>query len=502
MSKSGLLLGIDLGSSSIKVSVVDPETGKRAAQGTSPKEELEMQAAQPGWAEQDPEVWIAHIKRAVKEAGDALDGGLDSIAAVGISYQMHGLVLIDKDGKVIRPSIIWCDGRAVPYGEKAFKDLGPNRCLKNLLNSPGNFTAAKLAWVKENEPDNYRRIHKMMLPGDYAAFRLTGEAVMTPSGLSEGIMWNFREGKPAEFLLDYYGFDGSLIPEIHPVFSVQGEITRAAAEEFGLPRGIPVSYRAGDQPNNAFSLNVLDPGELAATAGTSGVVYGIIDKPAYDEKSRVNSFVHVNHSEENPRYGVLLCLNGTGILNRWLKINCGGNGETYEKINELAARVPIGAEGLTVLPYGNGAERTLENRDPGSSIHGLNFNVHKRGHLYRAGQEGIVYALAYGLEIMRDMGLSIDTVKAGYGNMFLSPVFCEAFSSVSGCRVHLFTTDGAEGAARGAGLGAGIFSHREEAFRGLTEREVIEPAGEKAGDYEAAYLRWKSILNREMEGTL
>jgi xylulokinase len=479
---------------------LDPASGKKKAQGVSPKRELDIQAPNPGWAEQDPEIWITHIKNALNEVKDQLGDGLSSVTAIGISYQMHGLVLIDASGKVIRPSIIWCDGRAVPYGNRAFSDLGKEFCLPALLNSPGNFTAAKLAWVKENEPDNFKKIHKIMLPGDYAAFRLTGEPVITPSGLSEGILWNFKENSTAQALMDYFGFQDSLLPRIRPVFSEQGTVTQSAADEFGLPRGIPVAYRAGDQPNNAFSLNVMNPGELAATAGTSGVVYGIIDTPSYDQKSRVNTFVHVNHTPDNPRYGVLLCLNGTGILNRWIKTNCSGDSIDYGDINNAAAEAPVGSDGLVILPYGNGAERTLENQDPGASVHGLNFNVHNRKHLYRASQEGIVFALAYGIEIMQGMGLTVDTVKAGYANMFLSPLFSEAFSSVSGAIIRLYSTDGSEGAARGAGIGAKVFSGREEAFKGLEEREVIEPSETKAGLYREAYGRWKSVLNRQLNG--
>lgn len=494
------LLGLDIGSSSIKASLVESETGALVASATSPETELAMDAPQAGWAEQHPSLWWEHIKKAIAMIGSSSADGLKRLGAIGISYQMHGLVIVDESGEVLRPSIIWCDSRAVPYGEKAFKELGEKTSLSRLLNSPGNFTASKLAWVKDNEPEIFGKVSKMMLPGDYIAYLLTGELTTTPSGLSEGIMWDAQNEAPAEFLFDYFGFEKEFIPKIVPTFSTQGQVTSHAAEELGIPKGVPVAYRAGDQPNNAFSLFVLHPGELAATAGTSGVVYGIVDKPTYDEKSRVNTFVHVNHTKEENRYGVLLCLNGTGILNRWLKQMMidpnSGKPLSYEEMNRLADDVPIGAEGITVLPFGNGAERILENANPGASVHGLNFNIHTQAHLVRAGQEGIVFALNYGLEIMRNMGLSIETVKAGFANMFLSPLFQNCFATVTNTSVHLYNTDGSLGAARGAGIGAGIYAGAEEAFAGLESRKIIEPDSSIASRYEDAYGAWRRKLEQ------
>jgi xylulokinase len=492
------LLGFDIGSSSVKACLLDAETGRPAASASSPRTELAIQASRPGWAEQDPAVWWEHVRLSLAEIRAAAPGQVAAVAAIGISYQMHGLVLIDKAGKVLRPSIIWCDSRAVPFGEAAFKALGSEVCLGRLLNSPGNFTAAKLAWVKQEEPGIYKRVWKMLLPGDWIAFRMTGRAATTPSGLSEGILWDTREEGPARFLLEHFGFDEALLPELVPTFAEQGRLGAAAAAELGLPAGIPVAYRAGDQPNNAFSLNVLEPGELAATAGTSGVVYGIVDRPVHDPASRVNTFVHVNHAADKKRYGVLLCLNGAGSLNRWLRDLAGEL--SYSDMNGLAAAVPPGAAGLFILPYGNGAERTLGNRDPGASLTGLNFNIHGRGHAFRAAQEGIVFAMQHGLEIMKGMGLRIETVKAGRANMFLSPLFAQVFATVTGARVELFETDGSEGAARGAGLGAGLFKDAREAFRGLEVRQSVEPESRLASAYADLYGGWKQRLAAVLAG--
>ena len=489
-----MLLGFDIGSSSIKASLLQPDTGELIASATYPKQEMAITSKKRGWAEQEPEAWWGNVKNATSEVLAKSRVSKDSIKAIGISYQMHGLVLVDKDQKALRPSIIWCDSRAVEIGNKAFEDLGEDYCLSNLLNSPGNFTASKLKWVKDNEPEVYDQIHKAMLPGDFIAMKMTGEINTTISGLSEGIFWNFKEKKIADRLLKYYGFSDDLLPDIKPTFSIQGQLTEKAAREMGLAPGTKVTYRAGDQPNNAFSLNVLNAGEIAATAGTSGVVYGIIEAPAYDQKSRVNTFVHVNHSPKAEKYGVLLCVNGTGILNSWLRKNLGMGKLDYEEMNDVAAHAPIGADGLVFLPFGNGAERILQNDDLKASVHGLNFNRHNQSHLMRAAQEGIVFALNYGFNIMKDMGMELKTVRAGHANMFLSPVFAEAFSNITGATVELYNTDGAQGAARGAGVGAGVFANFKEAFTGLKTIKTIEPNLSLIGAYDDAYSQWLNYL--------
>jgi len=493
-----LLLGYDIGSSSIKATLMDSVSGKILASATSPDKELDIVAEQIGWAEQHPSTWWEHVKAATAKIKAQAEFDTGDVKAVGISYQMHGLVVVDRNKEVLRPSIIWCDSRAVQIGEKAAKDIGEEKCLKRLFNLPGNFTASKLRWVKENEPDIYSKIHKIMLPGDYIAMLMTGQIKTTPSGLSEGIMWDFENDELADFVLDNYGISGELIAETVPTFSIQGEMSKTAAEELGLAAGTVVSYRGGDQPNNALSLGVLKPGEIAVTAGTSGVVYGVSDKKKYDRLSRVNVFVHVNHSAKDPRYGVLLCLNGTGILNSWLKHNFMAEGLDYPQMNELAAQAPVGSDGLVILPYGNGAERTLENRNIGALVHGWNFNVHKKAHFLRAAQEGIVFALNYGLGIMRDMGIELKTVKAGNANMFLSPLFAEAFATVTGASVQLYNTDGSQGAARGAGIGAGIYKGPDDAFVGLEPVKTIEPNKKLTSAYNQAYEQWENVLKQQL----
>ena len=491
------LIGYDVGSSSVKASLLEAESGKVVADATSPSKEMEIIALQPGWAEQAPQIWWNNLKIATQKILAESNINPTDIKAIGISYQMHGLVLVDNQSQVLRPAIIWCDSRAVEIGNKAFAEIGQQNCLEYLLNSPGNFTASKLKWVKDNEPNIYKKVHKIMLPGDYIAMKLTDKIITTPSGLSEGIMWDFKKKHIADMVLDYYNIDKDLIPEVLPTFSFQGELTKPAASELGLRAGTKVTYRGGDQPNNALSLNVLNPGEIAATAGTSGVVYGIGDKPNYDSKSRVNTFAHVNYTQDNPRLGVLLCVNGTGILNSWLKRNI-ANDLDYSEMNELAAKVPLGSEALSILPFGNGSERTLGNRDIGAIVQGLKFNTHSKAHLLRAGQEGVVFALNYGIEIMRDMGIKVDTVRAGNTNMFLSPLFGEAFANVTGAAVELYNTDGSVGAARGAGIGVGIYKDYKESFENLKCIKTIEPNKKLSENYKQAYGRWVNILKTQI----
>ncbi len=493
------LLGYDIGSSSVKACIVEAETGKCVASTFFPKSEAPIISKQSGWAEQNPEDWWQYLKSATAEVLATSHIDSTDIRAIGISYQMHGLVCVDSDQQVVRPAIIWCDSRAVPYGEKAFRELGEEFCLEHMLNSPGNFTAMKLAWVKEHEPENYARIHKFMLPGDYIAMRLSGNICTTASGLSEGILWDFKNDGIATDLLNHFGIDSSLVADIMPTFAEQGRVSAAAARELGLHEGTPITYRAGDQPNNALSLNVFEPGEIASTAGTSGVVYGVNGNVDYDKKSRVNTFAHVNHTARNPRTGVLLCINGTGILNSWTKRNFMANGISYAQMNDLAAQSPIGSCGISILPFGNGAERVLENRETGCSIHGINFNNHSIANVARAVQEGIVFSFKYGIEIMEQMGMDVKKIHAGNANMFLSPIFRNTLAGVTGATIELFDTDGSVGAAKGAGIGVGIYRDNKEAFASLERLEIIEPDADNASKYAEAYSLWKNRLEKEIQ---
>jgi len=492
-----LLLGIDIGTSSVKASVVDPATQKVVASAQYPDTESPIIAVKPGWAEQSPEMWWENVQHAINLCQLNNDYDQKDIGAIGIAYQMHGLVLVDKEQRVLRNSIIWCDSRAVEIGEQAFESIGSEKCLTHLLNSPGNFTAAKLAWVKQNEPDIYERTDKIMLPGDFISMRLTGEITTSISALSEGIFYDFLNNRLSDDVIDYFGFQKSLFPPVKDVFSVHGTLVPAIAEKLGLKANIPVAYKAGDQPNNALSLNVLNPGEVAATAGTSGVIYGVSDQLAYDLQSRVNTFAHVNYTEQQKRLGVLLCINGTGSLNRWMK-SLFGSTLSYRQMNDEAAKAPAGSDGLRILPFGNGAERMLNNKQVGVHLHHIDLNLHTRSHLFRAGQEGIAFAFRYGLDIMRENGINPTIIRAGKANLFLSDLFAETFVNITGVPVQLFKNDGSAGAALGAGIGAQIFSSPAEAFEHFHPIQIIEPQNQQL---EPAYQEWKALLEIQIKQT-
>jgi xylulokinase len=348
--------------------------------------------------------WWEHVQQAIARVHATKRYDPADIAAIGIAYQMHGLVLVDKDQRVLRDSIIWCDSRAVPYGDRAFATIGEQRSLERLLNSPGNFTAAKLAWVKEQEPAIYEKIDKVMLPGDFIALRLTGEATTHISALSEGIFWDFaRPMRCRKMSFQTFGFDKKLIPEIRPLFSAHGGVKADVAAALQLTKGIPVTYKAGDQPNNALSLNVLEPGEVAATAGTSGVIYGVSDRLTYDPGSRVNSFAHVNYTggEGGRRIthtpgvtqagsGCCLCINGTGIMNRWIRDLVGGHGTSMglqpaECGGDADRSGECGVDGIAVWQWGRA---DLLQSIIGAQLLDIDLNVHGRRICTGRGRKG------------------------------------------------------------------------------------------------------------------
>jgi xylulokinase len=490
-------LGFDIGSSSIKAALFDVDSGKELGHSTFPKDEMEILSPFPGWAEQEPEKWWEAVKSATKEllVNTRINPG--NVKAIGLSYQMHGLVLVDKDQKVLRPSIIWCDSRAVQIGNRSFEEIGKDKCLTCLLNSPGNFTASKFKWVKDNEPRIFKKIDKFMLPGDFVALKLSGESTTTSTGLSEGILWNFAEDKPADFLMTHYGIDESFIPRIVPTFGEQCLLSKKASEELGLKEGTPITYRAGDQPNNAFSLNVLRPNEIASTAGTSGVIYGISDEVKFDPEGRVNTFIHVNHTTESKRLGILLCVNGTGISYNWIRKILFNSSITYDELNNLAEQVSTGSAGLVFLPFGNGAERLLYNRELGASFEGINFIVHNRNHIVRAVIEGVAFSFYYGIKILNELAVNPKVIRAGMANMYLNSTFRNIIASLSEAEIQLYNTDGALGAARAAAYGAGFYSTFDEAFKDLECLTTVQPDLKNLPEYQEAYNKWETeLLNK------
>lgn len=484
-------IGYDIGSSSVKAALVDADTGKQIIVVNEPETEMEIIAHQPNWAEQDPTLWWKHVcnatKRAIKESGI----NASKISAIGISYQMHGLVVVDKDLNPLRNAIIWCDSRAVEIGEKAFEEIGKNKCATRLLNSPANFTASKLKWVRDNEPDVYNKIYKYMLPGDFIAMQFTGELNTTKNGLSEGILWDFKNDELASFLLKYYGVNEDLTPTIVSNFTIQGLVTEKASTASGLPVGIPINYRAGDQPNNALSLNVFNHGEVAATGGTSGVVYAVTNNVQSKETSRINHFAHVNYTQKQPVLGKLLNINGAGIQYRWLKDNLGVN--SYDEMNKMASNISVGSNGLSLIPFGNGAERMFNNKTIGTHFCNLNLNKHTKAHLVRAALEGIAFSFAYGMQILKDDNTAINVIRAGNDNLFRSAIFSETVATLIGHEIEIYNTTGAIGAARAAGVYKGDFTAFKNNSSANDHVKTYKPLKNKI-PYVTAYEKWKNEL--------
>lgn len=492
-------LGLDIGSSSIKAALVEVKTGKSLGVVQEPEEEMGMLALKNGWAEQNPDDWWLHTCNAIAKLKKTYHVSRKEIKGIGISYQMHGLVLVDKEGVPLRKSIIWCDSRAVEIGETAFNELGREKCNKQFLNSPSNFTASKLKWVKENEPEIYQNAYKAMLPGDYVAFKFSKVINTTISGLSEGIFWNFEKDKIATTLLDYYGIDEDLIPDIVETFGVQSRVDEEGEIASGIASGTPILYRAGDQPNNALSLNVFNPGEVAATGGTSGVAYAITNSLSVKESSRVNNFAHVNYTKgAEPKIGKLLCINGAGIQYRWLLNNLAVS--SYEEMNKLASEIEVGADGVCLIPFGNGAERMLENRDVGMRLVNINLNNHNKAHICRAALEGIAFSFVYGIEILKSDGIKVNIIRAGNDNLFRSDIFAHTIATLISHEIEIYNTTGAIGAARASSLYKGDF---ESFGKQITEHDhvmTMMPLKDKA-PYEKAYQNWKKelalILNKK-----
>lgn len=492
-------IGYDIGSSSVKVALVDAESNKKIAVLSEPEGEMRIHAPQPDWAEQDPEMWWKHLCQATQRILSENKIDAQQIKAVGISYQMHGLVLLDRQKKLLRNSIIWCDSRAVAIGDQAADAIGVQKYGTHLLNAPGNFTASKLKWVKENEPEVYEQAAHYMLPGDYIAYKLTDEVATTKNGLSEGMLWDYKEKKVADWLLDHYGIATTLTPPLVENFENQGKTTQKAALATGLPVGIPIRYRAGDQPNNALSLNVLRPGEVAATGGTSGVLFAVTDRNTSQEFSRVNHFAHVNYTEEKPSIGTLLCINGAGIQYSWLKNLT--QSKDFNTMNLLAANVSVGSEGLVNLPFGNGSERMLNNRNLGTHFCNLNLNLHKHAHLFRAALEGIAFSFAYGMEIMKADGLDAQVIRAGNDNLFRSEIFSTTLATLIQHPISIYNTTGAVGAARAAGLEKGELDRMNEHVNQHDKVAEIEPK-KTVSIYQEAYQKWKNELEHQLNKEL
>ena len=483
-------LGLDIGTSFIKAALTECSSGNKVNLVSEPSSEQEIIVLKDGWAEQNPEIWWKNTCLAIKNLISLNNINPSLISGIGISYQMHGLVLLDSKGNSLRNSIIWCDDRAVDIGKQAFTELGQIKCINQLLNSPANFTASKLKWVKNNENELYNKIYKFMLPGDYIAYRLSGEMTTTKTGLSEAMLWDYKNNSVADFLLKHYEIDSSLIPEIVPTFGFQCKLNKKGSSECGLLEDIPIYYRAGDQPNNALSLNVLKPGEIATTAGTSGVVFAVTDNVKTNESERINNFLHVNINN-SISLGKLLCINGAGI--QYAKLKNELNIDSYVEMNKLSSVVEVGSEQLTYLPFGNGSERMLNNINVGSNMLNFDINVHKKEHIIRATLEGIAFAFVYGMQILINDGVKPKVIRAGNDNLFKSKVFGDTISTLINTDIEIYETTGAIGAARAVDLRNGDFN---KFGNNIIDNDFLKTFSPQSNlnDYKNAYNLWVEKL--------
>ena len=483
-------IGLDIGTSFVKVALTEINSGKAIDLISYPEKEQDIISIKNGWAEQDPNVWWQNSCEAIRLLINRNNINPVNIKGVGVSYQMHGLVMVDSSGKCLRNSIIWCDDRAVDIGKKAYYDLGNQFCVENLLNSPANFTASKLKWIKDNESELFSKIYKIMLPGDYIAYKLSGKINTTKSGLSEGIFWDYKKDKISTELLNYYGIKESIFPEIVPSFGYQCCVDEKGANDTGLTPNTPINYRAGDQPNNALSLNVLTPGQIAATAGTSGVIYAVSSNILTSESERINNFIHVSN-DDNLIIGKLLCINGAGI--QYSKLKNDLNIESYDEMNEMSNIPPVGSSNLIYLPFGNGSERMLNNKNIGSKLINFDQNVHEDSFVIRSTLEGIAFAFVYGMQILIKDGVKPVNIRAGNDNLFRSNVFGETIATLLNLNIEIYETTGAIGASRAVDLHLGDF---DKFGNNIIENDFLKnyyPQKNKF-DYLNAYNLWLKEL--------
>ena len=312
----------------------------------------------------------------------------------------------------------------------------------------------------------------------------------TKTGLSEGMLWDYKNNSVADFLLKYYEIDSSLIPKIVPTFGFQCKLNKKGSSECGLLEDIPIYYRAGDQPNNALSLNVLNPGEIAATAGTSGVVFAVTDNVKTNESERINNFLHVNINN-SISLGKLLCINGAGI--QYAKLKNELNINSYDEMNKLSSVVEVGSKQLTYLPFGNGSERMLNNINVGSKMLNFDINIHKKEHVIRATLEGIAFAFVYGMQILINDGVKPKVIRAGNDNLFKSKVFGETISTLINTDIEIYETTGAFGAARAVDLRNRDFNKFEN---NIIENDFLRTFSPQPNlnDYKNAYNLWVEKL--------
>lgn len=485
------LLGIDIGTSGTRAVLFDP-VGRAAA---SASREYPLYQPENGWAEQDPADWWDACAAAVRSVLGQSGAAPAEIAGVGLSGQMHGLVMLDESGAVLRRAILWCDGRTGRECAEITGRVGARRLIEITANPAlAGFTASKILWVRKNEPELFKKCRHILLPKDYVRYRLTGEFATDVSDASGMNLMDIPRRRWSAEILGKLEIDPSLLAELHESCEVTGAVTPAAAERTGLAPGTPVVGGAGDNAAAAVGTGVVEAGKAFTTIGTSGVVFAHADRVAIDPEGRVHTFC----SAVPGKWTVMGCTLAAGLSLKWLRDNffpaekeaaAGLGADPYRLMDRQAARVPIGANRLLFLPYLMGERSPLLDPDARGVFFGLSA-IHTKYDMLRAVLEGVVYSLRECLDVLRGMGVvSSEMIACGGGGG--SPVWRQMLADVFGCPVG--TAASAEGPALGAailaGVGAGVFGSVEEGCRAAVrtnpERQFPDPGA--SARYEPYY---------------
>jgi xylulokinase len=449
-----------------------------------------------GWAEQRPEDWWLAGGVAVRKALSQANAGKAQIACIGLSGQMHGAVMLDAAGEVVRPALIWCDVRTEKQCGELKELIGSERLIQLTCNPPlPNFTLTKFLWTRENEPENWKRVRSVMLPKDYVRFRLTGERATDMADASGTLMLDVARRRWSEEVLKAAEIDSSLLPALYESPQVCGKVSAKAAAETGLDEGTPVVAGAGDQAAGAVGMGIVAPGAVSATIGTSGVVFAATDQPVVDPQGRLHTFCHAVPG----RWHVMGVTQAAGLSLRWFRDHFTGSnppngGNTYSQLTAEAAGVPPGSDGLLWAPYLMG-ERT-PHLDPNArgALVGLTAS-HTRAHVVRAILEGVAFSLRDTFTIFDEMKVPVNTIVLGGGGA-RSGLWRQIQADVYGREVQILEAE--EGAAYGAailaGVGAVLWPSVDEACtKVLRVRDRVPPQAAGAEAMDASYAAYRRI---------
>lgn len=490
------LLGIDIGTSGTKTVLFDVDANTICSKTC----EYPLYQEHNGWAEQDPLDWWNATVEGIYYVISTSKIDSKQIKGIGLSGQMHGLVMLDSNGKPLRKSIIWCDQRTGKEVEDMNRLLTPQKII-NITANPAltGFTAAKILWVKKNEPEIYKKCSHILLPKDYIRYMLTGEFATEVSDASGMQLMNVGKRDWSDEILDPLGIDRSLLGKMYESPDVTGEVHNKAALATGLAIGTIVVGGAGDNPAAAIGTGIVSEGNAFTTIGTSGVVYAISDKVAIDKKGRV----HTLCASVPGKWTVMSCTQAAGLSLQWLRNNVCSEEvdlasklgiDPYEIMTAMAREVPIGADKLIYLPYLMGERSPHPDPDCRGTFFGLSA-IHQRAHLIRAVLEGISYSQLECVDVFREMGVSIDNMMICGGGA-RSNVWRQMFADLYGCPVSTIKAEqgGALGVAILAGVGAGIYKDLEETCsRLIVKNQTHSPVMENNKEYKKYYKLYKDL---------